>query len=263
MAVVPEPAPESERDLNPYAPPKSAAKVEPPKVPDLELASGSWRRVVKEALAYPIRRGNRGGLVLAAIVATLVYITKWAPIIGIPVFLGGLSYIAAYYFQIVELTINGRSDVPDWPDWSSYWDDFVIPGFQMLVITLLSYLPYLAGLYYLHKDQAGLRAINELFSLFFVSAYFPMATLGVVCTGSIAGAMPHRVFPAIVRCLPGYLLCVTLFMGMEIVRSFSGVTSGFSLPLMLFVGFASIYGMFVQARLTGMIYLRSAEKLPW
>ena len=256
-------APAVEQPLNPYAPPVSALKVEDSTEPDLEFASGAWSRVVREALAYPMRPQNLMGLVVAAVVVSLVSITKFAPLVGIPVFLGGLSYIAAYYFQIVELTINGRSDMPDWPDWSSYWDDFVIPGFQMLVISILSYLPLFVSLMCLDKEQAGLVAFSEIFGMLFAAAYFPMATLGVVCSGSVAGAMPHRVIPAILRCLPGYLLCVGLFVMVEIVRSLSGFGSGLSLPWMLVIGFVGIYGMFVQARLTGMIYLRSSEKLPW
>jgi len=252
-----------EQPLNPYAPPVSALKVEDPTEPDVEFASASWSRVVREALAYPVRPENLMGLVVAAVVVSLVSITKFAPLVGIPVFLGGMSYIAAYYFQTVELTINGRSDMPDWPDLSSYWDDFVIPGFQMLVISILSYLPLFVSLMCLDEEQAGLVALGEIFGMLFAAAYFPMATLGVVCSGSVVGAMPHRVMPAIMRCFPGYLLCMGLFLVIEIVRSLSGVTSGFPFTLMLIIGFVGIYGMFVQARLTGMIYLRSSEKLPW
>lgn len=239
------------QSFNPYAPPASAAKVELSPEPDLDFAAGSWGGVLKEALSYPLRPGNRGGLFLAFMVIVFISLVAWIPVAGWIVALGGAAYMSAYYFELIQHTINGKSDVPEWPYASSWWDDILTPGVQMLFITVLSY---------------GIMIFTDwhLTGLLFASLYFPMASLALVCTGNAASALPHQVLPAVVRCLPGYLLCALLFGAMEIGR---GVTEAMfeKVPVvsMVLPGMVAIYGMFVQARLAGMIYLRSSEKLPW
>ena len=273
---------------DPYAPPKSSSREEKPEEPDLEFASGSWGGVVKEALTYPVRGSNIIGLFLAGLVVLCVSVMIYAFIIGIAAFLGGMAYIAAYYFEVVQHTINGKSDTPAWPDLSSIWDDIVIPGFQMLVITTLTYLPlglvhWVAQSEYFGVDGLAGNLLLLLRLLFvapeiegtglkllawgshlFAWAYFPMATLAIVCSGTVRSALPDQVFPAIRRCLPGYGLCILLFGLAEIAQGLAKVMVG-GVPVlgMLLPGLVGVYGLLVQARLAGMIYLRSSEKLPW
>ena len=91
-----------------------------------------------------------------------------------------------------------------------------------------------------------------------------MATLAIVCSDTVRSALPDQVFPAIRRCLPGYGLCILLFGLAEIAQGLAKVMVG-GVPVlgMLLPGLVGVYGLLVQARLAGMIYLRSSEKLPW
>lgn len=245
------PSPVQPQAFSPYTPPASAPRAEENPPPDLDFAAGSWAGVLKEALCYPLRPSNRGGLFLAFMVLVFISLVSWIPVAGWVVGLGGAAYMAAYYFELIQHTINGKSDVPEWPFPTNWLEDILTPGVQMLLITLLSY----SLMIFTDWDWVG---------LLFASLYFPMASLALVCTGNAASALPHQVLPAVVRCLPGYLFCALLFGAMEFSR---GLTQAVFEPVhvvgTILSGAVAIYGMFVQARLTGMVYLRSSEKLPW
>jgi hypothetical protein len=232
--------------------------------PTLNDLSQSLWGLLGEALGYPVARGNFSSLVLAAIVMFLIAVTVIVPFAGLVTFIGGVAYLAAYYFEIIHHTISGKSDVPVWPDMSSYWDDIVIPGVQMAGICIFSYLPLFLCGWLIPEDELVIGWLSRGACYAFVSIFFPMATLAVVCTGSLVSALPHHVLPAILHCLPGYWLCAVLFGVAEFGRGglaslFLGVPIlGFLLPWLL-----AVYAMFVQARLTGLIYLRYSDRLPW
>lgn len=228
------------------------------------MLSQSLRGILSDSLMYPIKRGNRSSLVLAASVVLVISFAAFAPIFGLVATIGGLSYLASYYFEIIHHTIRGKTDVPAWPDLSDYWDDLVIPGVHMAGITLFSYLPLILAWWFASDDALFQGLLSLGAGYVYVAIFFPMATLAVVCTGSLVSALPHHVLPAILHCLPGYWLCAVLFGVAEFGRGglaslFLGVPIlGFLLPWLL-----AVYAMFVQARLTGLIYLRYSERLPW
>lgn len=209
-------------------------------------------------------RGNFSSLVIAALVMFLIFITAIIPFAGFITLLGGFGYLAAYYFDIIHHTINGKNDVPAWPDWSSYWDDIVIPGVHMAGIGLFSYLPLVLSGWLIPEDALLIGWLSRSACYAFASIFFPMATLAVVCTGGLGSALPHHVLPAIFRCLPGYWPCAVLFGVTEFGRDgLASVLSGIPVLGVLLPWLVAVYAMFVQARLTGLIYLRYSEKLPW
>ncbi len=200
-----------------------------------------------------------GGLVSFFIVVSAV-----VPLAGWVFFAGGAAYIAAYYFDIIYHTLNEEQEVPSWPELSSYWDDIIIPGAQMLGIFIFSGLPLFASYWYFPDDSVDGQGALYLLGLICRWIYFPMATLAVICHGSVWAALPHRVVPALLRCLPGYLLCAATFALAEILQSiFSDILGmapfiGWFLPWVIYM-----YVMIAQARLTGLIYLRYRDRIPW
>lgn len=232
--------------------------------PETLDAAQSLKVLLWEALAYPLRGDSWGMLLMGAAVVFCIAITAFVPLAGWVVMIGGTAYVAAYYFEIINHTLAGKDDVPAWPDLSSYWDDIVIPGVQMLGIAVLSYMPAFAVLWLVPDPSSEWHDAGLFFSRLFNWIYFPMATLAVVCSGTLWAALPHRVVPAIYRVIPGYLVCAAAFavaeLGRDAASSMFGwlPVIGFVLPWILFM-----YCMLVQARLTGLIYLRYRDRLTW
>jgi hypothetical protein len=91
-----------------------------------------------------------------------------------------------------------------------------------------------------------------------------MATLAVICHGTIWAALPHRVLPALCRCMPGYLMCAAAFAVAEMLRTWTGdaVEMNFFLSWAL-SWLVLVYVLLAQARLTGLIYLRYRRQIGW
>jgi hypothetical protein len=271
---VPSPQPERERvatasalavaPLNPYAPPVAALPGKADEETNVFEVSESLMGLIKESFAYPVRRGGWGMLGVSAVIVFLISIAGFVPLVGLVVTLGGAAYVAAYYFEIVAHTVHGKAEVPPWPDLSSYWDDIIIPGVQMLGIFLISSLPLFAALWLFPEDKSDLYAPMVLLASVLKWLYFPMATLAVICHGSAWAALPHRVVPALIRCLPGYLVCAGAFALADLVQWLGSAAMGMVPVLGWFLPWvAFMYVMIVQARLTGLIFLRYQERLPW
>lgn len=193
--------------------------------------------LAKDALTYPWRRGGAYVLVPGVFLALAFALAAWAPMLGLASTLIGVSYFSAFYFQIVETTIAGRHTLPDWPEFSDFYDDLVRPGLQMAGLFILCrLLVYLVAsvvigsgltsgegtgwenfftlaflLWLMIAPNLGLQAFGvhagwlHYLDVAVFWLYFPMAVLGVVFHGSLGGALPHRVFPAIARCWRVYL----------------------------------------------------------
>lgn len=251
--------------LNPYAPPETPVPVKEKtkEVKDAFDASQSFSSLIRESFAYPFRGQDWAVVGGSALLFFLVIVIGLIPLVAVLTLIGAF-YLAAYYLDIVQHTLNGGNELPSWPELSNIWDDLVIPGVQMFVITFLSSLPQLAVGWYYPEDESSTQALLYWLCAMLKWLYFPMAVLAVICHGSLWAALPHRVLPAVVRCLPGYLLCAAGFGLAELLEG--GLSAGLSevpafgwlLPLVTF-----LYFMFVQARLTGLIYLRYQERIPW
>jgi hypothetical protein len=226
--------------------------------------SQSLADLVKEAFRFPLRLGASGTMVIGLMVMMILTVASFAPLIGIPVVLGGLAYIAAYYFDVISATLNGQHDAPPWPELSSVWDDVVVPGFQMLVIALLSSALQIAAMFLVGEDSDYFSHPLFWAGIVFKWLYFPMASLAVVCTGSIWPALPHQVLPAVVRCLPGYLVCAAVIALTDAVHAaFSAGLEHVPVIGWIVPALIAMYGLLVEARLAGLVYLRYHKKLPW
>lgn len=186
----------NDRPVNPYAPPATLVEPKADVRPDVFEISESLGGLICEAFAYPIR-GGWGTIIIGIVVLLVVTVSAFAPVLGIAVFIGGWAYIGAFYFEIIYSTLNGRDDPPPWPELSSLWDDVVIPGAQMLGIFLISAAPQIVAM--IMAGKGGDAASEPWFWIGALTkwVYFPMATLAVVCHGTVWAALPHRVVPAV------------------------------------------------------------------
>jgi hypothetical protein len=171
----------------------------------------SYRDLVLDAVSYPWRRGGAYILVPGTFLALAFAFGVWAPVIGLVSMGIGACFFSAFYLQIVESTIAGRHSLPDWPSFADFYDDMLKPGFQMAVVFVMSTLIYVAAAWGLSSVSISFTTEETQMAIWrevgqaVYSLYIPMAVMGLVLHGSAAGALPHRVIPAIMRCMPGYL----------------------------------------------------------
>jgi uncharacterized membrane protein YraQ (UPF0718 family) len=258
VAAAPPPAP---------APPPKRVAPRPPAEDDSGPELDRFTDLLRDAVVYPWRRGGAYILVPGAVLALGFSIAAWAPLIGLISSIIGACYFSAFYFQIVESTCAGRHTVPDWPEFSDLYDDLIRPGLQMAAIFLFCGLIW-SGLWWLVTQvhefsdmEDASRVARWLWQAVFWP-YFPMAVLGVVLQGTVGGALPQHVIPAIIRCLPGYLAGMAalagIHLGMNLLHAqvralpWAGLLLGWLLSICLLV---------MQARLTGTMGVRHARRI--
>ncbi|MBL9182361.1 MAG: hypothetical protein JNN17_09485 [Verrucomicrobiaceae bacterium] len=255
-------AAESDTNLEKH-PPKPAKVLHE----EVEPVLDTYPQLLLDAMTYPWRRGGAYILVPGTFLAMAFAFSVWAPVLGL-VSLGiGACFFSAFYLQIVESTIAGRHNLPDWPSFSDFYDDMLKPGFQMLVVFLMSGVVYAAvawavfSVFAFENDDSTVKMLRSLAEIVF-GFYVPMGVLGLVLHGHAGGALPHRVIPAIFRCMPGYLIGVGTLAFINLLTNllqdsvkpipFAGILLGWLLTICLMV---------MQGRLTGTLGLRFARRI--
>ena len=217
----------------------------------------------KDVVAYPFRNGGWAMILLGAIFAEIMDFASRAPIFGIVAAVFSAGYFAAFYFNIISSTITGHDACPEWPGVTNFMDDILLPLIRVIGTVLLTLLPFfICGFAINRESDAFLPAI--LGAIAFACAYFPMAILAVVAWGGLGGALPHRVMPAVFRCLPGYLVVVIVLV---LVFAFNIAAREFAAQIPYFgwliSAALSLYLLMAKARLLGLLYLRHQEQLGW
>lgn len=216
-----------------------------------------------DALAYPIRRAGWLMIVIGAVFSVILDLMQHAPLFGIAVAIFGAGYFGSFYLDIVSTTMIGRDEVPEWPSFSNFLDDIVVPFLRLCALFLISFWPIVAVVA-LAPGEAEWMPAGVVVAVVFGCLYFPMAVLAAQAFGSVSAALPHVVVPGIFRAMPGYLLGV---IGLIAVFFVSGFVEGFTSKIP-FVGWfvsaaVALYGLMFQARLIGLIYRREREALGW
>lgn len=181
----------------------------------------------------------------------------------------GTGYLAAYFYKVIQATGQGEDALPDWPGFSSWWDDIAAPTLQLMGICLFCFGPAVAYPILFEYD----RSLLVLWSLVgYGLLYFPMAMLAVVMFDTIAALNPLTVLSAIVKVPREYAVACTVFWGVALCWLLNDLVLSAVLPVLLsplpgvttFLTFlVSLYLMTVEACLLGRIYWTNAERLGW
>lgn len=240
----------------PAQPPPFREKLKPAEVINPVVSAEedrSWAAMIRDAMTYPWRKDGWiiiGGVVLLCLI----------PILGWVLLVVCLGLAVPYYLSVVETTVAGRNDPPDWPEMSNFYDSILVPLVTVNFIFFVSRAPSLAYSHLMAEDSQSSLVTFTLES--FGCLYFPMALLGTVVTGSLRAALPDKVLPAIHRSMPAYALVVVL--GLLISFSGSLVMSAPSFlpiigtPLSLGLG---LYFAVAQARLLGLFHRRYEDEI--
>lgn len=260
------PAPE----LAAAPPPPPSAAVLKPLEPDLKASD--WLGILRDAASYPMRKDGWYILIPGAFLglAWVIGSTFGSLVSSFPLVFG-LAYFSAFYLSIVEATIIGKDEVPEWPALSNMGQDFVMPFFVVVTTFLLAALPSIAFAF-ATSNVAGAEMGSIAFFMYIVGqAYIPMALLSYAATGSFGSIFPWKVLPAITRCNLGYvalaaITCVAGLVVSELVERFFTFSIFFSFAdavgsfLTVILQF---YWMIVHGRLVGLFYRRYQHKLDW
>lgn len=217
----------------------------------------------KDAASYPVTNGAWIMILLGAIFSSILDLFQFAPIVGIGVSVFASGYFGSFYLSIVTTTMNGTDAVPDWPSFYDFLDDIIYPLINIISLVVISALPGIAIYFFISHDSLWFLPFFITAVVFFVF-YFPMAVLGNCAFGGLHGALPNIVFPAIVHCMPSYLVSVGA-LAISVTTLWISEYFARNLPYFgWFIGSAiGLYGLMFQARVIGLIYRNRSDELQW
>jgi hypothetical protein len=239
--------------------PAKSATAEKAKEP--EDLDDTWPGLVVEALRYPVRGASSATLLIGVLLGVGIALASWVPIAGPLLALLGWLYFASYSLSVVECGIS-QSRAPDWPELSNAYENVLSPAFQVLGVGLLAVLPgFLLARLGGEESAEGLTFFGVL-GLIHQWLYLPMGMAGLAVTGSISGALPHRIWPAILRSFPEYGVVFMIFAALALLNDFALEFLSWVPILGSIVAVTlSIYLLMVQSRFTATMYLNLQEKI--
>jgi hypothetical protein len=99
------------------------------------------RSMLMDVLTYPVRSGGWLMILIGSVFWILLAIGSFAPAIGVVAAVLAWGFFATYYFDIINSTVNGNDDPPDWPDMANYRDEIVSPLLKTTGVGAISWAP--------------------------------------------------------------------------------------------------------------------------
>jgi hypothetical protein len=203
---------------------------------------------------------------LAVAMVVLVY---HLPATVIPLFFPGalililVMYVAAFAVKVLNYTIQGRNDIPAWPDLTAMGSQVMRPFLQIVGTALACAIP---ALVYYSAANARYPVEHPVLVLLALAGllYFPMAALTVVMSGSLLALNPVTVVRSICRVPLEYVVLVgfmlTLFLTAWCAQYFLA-----RIPLLgqVLQIIATLYLVLVEMRILGLFYVATEDKLAW
>lgn len=217
-----------------------------------------------DSLSYPLRDHAWIMLIIGGFILTAESILSgFGGLFGLIMWGSISSYIGAYCLQIVDRTITGSDDSPEWPDISGGLMDLVQPAGRMIGLLLLSFGPHLALRYFM-EDGTGTYDLLYTATLIWAVIYFPMSIVCAQNFGSLAAALPHKVIPAMFRLMPGYLAAVGFLAFMAVVGvAFTAFARGVLIVGPFAAGAVWLYFLTFYCRFIGLLCRENLDRLGW
>ena len=241
---------------------KCGGLCEPVRNPDAALRRPKETKLamkLPEVVGYPLQ----GSGIFLIIIGGIVFpILSFFPIIGLLI----TGYLFNYAKSIVTSTAEGREEPPDWPDFTSWWEDILVPYGQMLALMVLSFGPAFVLTISLPNDIAfrwPLIIATGVFGAFLA----PMGMMSLAMFDTVTALNPIALVWSIMRIPGAYLLCAIPFL--FVVGTFLFLEELLKLvipwPLLTFAisGFLNIYLLMVSMRIAGLLYATQKQKLGW
>ncbi len=164
-----------------------------------------------------------------------------------------LLILPGYMFSIIESTALGKDDMPEWPDFSFFWSEVLLPLFQIITLFLI---PVVLGIIF--RDITIWIILLSLF-------YYPMALLILAVGRKIVNAInPVLAITSIYKIWRVYLPTVALFYLLYFGGLYFGsLINGIPIIGELLTTFILIYIFIVCSRLVGCLYRNNYSRLKW
>ena len=211
------------------------------------------------ALLYPFQ-GN--GIILLIAGTAFFYLLGNLPLIGL--LLAG--YLFAYGKSIITSTAAGQKDPPDWPDFSNWKDDILVPYLQLTALVVLFFGPaFLVGWWRPGTETTARLAYFA--ALGFGALFAPMGMLALAMFDTVAVLNPIALTWSILRVPLHYLVAAAAFETVLLLYWFAAGALQELVPVpflpALISSFLNLYVLSVGMRILGLLYASNQDKFGW
>jgi len=242
----------------PSPPPIRSYRAGTPPVREDDADTRPFLHRLPDAFAYPISGSGFVLILVGTVCFAFLDFFASLSVFGIIATAFVACYLCAFMMKIVNSSADGKKEIPDWPDASDFWDDIIIPLFQVIWTGIFCFAPAIIYLIFVHFDIFFwlLIALGIL--------YFPMALIAVALTNSVLSINPVLVVPSIIKVPVDYLAACAILALIALLAHFSQLLvtviplAGFVLKNMI-----GLYLLAVEAHVLGLIYHANQEKLGW
>lgn len=235
----------------------------------------SFYRQIPGTLVYPFKRNGIILLVIGTIVFTVLdffsgfTLPGRGGIFSLLVAVFSTGYLFAYMQKIIAHTAQGDDEMPDFPDFTDWWSDIILPFLLFAGTIAVSLAPVIVVGFLMIKSEAAALALIPALAL--GAFYLPMALLAVAATDNFLALSPHVVLPSIVRVFIPYLVTFLLLGALVAVRMAGGTAAAMipfqqvalKLGATIVMGFVSLYLLTVEMRLLGLLFRSYRARLGW
>ena len=239
-------------------------------------AKTNFMAEIGPAFSYPLKGDGLLKIFLMTLFTSAVLSTPLGFVKGLAILAIGYSF--SFLVSILNSTgVCHENDIPDFPDFTSWWDDAIVPAFQVFLIHGVTYGPAAAFLIFgsehefLFDDEAALPGLMDLVvtGLLFLMglAVQPMCYLLVGILDTVMSLNPIAIFVSIWRVLGHYSVCLIVLALANLAVIVGNIFVANIIPIPFLPGFISdlvfFYMMMVQMRLLGMLYQVNKKRLGW
>jgi len=216
-----------------------------------------------DVLNYPFTRSGFPILVVGTLMVLVTNYATYLSAVGYVVWALIRFYLAALYFELINLSATDQENLYCFPDLSDFVDDIVFPAFKVFGVTFISFAPLIVWNLWGEPTHPFSIAL-ELLGIAWAALYFPMAMLATVIFGTLLAASPHVILPVILRGSPLYLVTVALVFALTCTKVFSSyLFIGPAWLSQIAAAFLVIYVLMESARALGLFYVLREGELNW
>ncbi len=193
---------------------------------------------------------------------------KWAYLLGRLPLIGLLvtGYLFAYAKSIITSTANGQKEPPDWPDFSDWKEDILVPYVQLVALVLLCFGPaFIIGLW--HPDNETPARIAYFAALGFGALLAPMGMLALAMFDTLTVLNPIALTWSILRVPLHYLVAAAAFEIVLVLYWFAGSALRGVIPVPflpeIISSFLNLYVISVGMRILGLLYVSNQDEFGW
>lgn len=211
------------------------------------------------ALVYPFQGS---GVILLVAGTAFFFVLGRLPLLGVII----TGYLFSYAKSIIASTAEGRRELPDWPDFSDWKDDILVPYLHMIALVLFAFGPSLLIAAWQSWHGENLR-VAFFCALAFGLLLAPMGMLALTMFDSVLALNPIPLIMTAARIPFQYLVAALAFEAGLLLYWFAetAIDKAITVPILpeLVSSFLYLYLLAVGMRILGLLYLNYSDRFGW